>query len=128
MFGDSNFLTPEGARNLSPVVLAFVGDAVYSLYVREKLVLGTDFKTGTLQKLSSRQVSAKWQSELIERLLPALTEEEADIFRRGRNAKKSTRSRHASVGEYNRSTGFEALIGYLYLTGRHERIEELLGD
>lgn len=128
MFGNSNFLTPEGARNLSPVVLAFVGDAVYSLYVREKLVLGTDFKTGTLQKLSSRQVSAKWQSELIERLLPALTEEEADIFRRGRNAKKSTRSRHASVGEYNRSTGFEALIGYLYLTGRHERIEELLGD
>ena len=128
MFGDSNFLTPEGARNLSPVVLAFVGDAVYSLYVREKLVLGTDFKTGMLQKLSSRQVSAKGQSELIERLLPALTEEEADIFRRGRNAKKSTRSRHASVGEYNRSTGFEALIGYLYLTGRHERIEELLGD
>ncbi len=128
MFGDSNFLTPEGARNLSPVVLAFVGDAVYSLYVREKLVLGTDFKTGTLQKLSSRQVSAKGQSELIERLLPALTEEEADIFRRGRNAKKSTRSKHASVGEYNRSTGFEALIGYLYLTGRHERIEELLGD
>ncbi len=128
MFGDSNFLTPEGARNLSPVVLAFVGDAVYSLYVREKLVLGTDFKTGTLQKLSSRQVSARGQSELIERLLPALTEEEADIFRRGRNAKKSTRSRHASVGEYNRSTGFEALIGYLYLTGRHERIEELLGD
>lgn len=128
MFGNSNFLTPEGARNLSPVVLAFVGDAVYSLYVREKLVLGTDFKTGTLQKLSSRQVSARGQSELIERLLPALTEEEADIFRRGRNAKKSTRSRHASVGEYNRSTGFEALIGYLYLTGRHERIEELLGD
>ena len=128
MFGDSNFLTPEGARNLSPVVLAFVGDAVYSLYVREKLVLGTDFKTGTLQKLSSRQVSAKGQSELIERLLPAPTEEEADIFRRGRNAKKSTRSKHASVGEYNRSTGFEALIGYLYLTGRHERIEELLGD
>lgn len=128
MFGNSNFLTPEGARNLSPVVLAFVGDAVYSLYVREKLVLGTDFKTGTLQKLSSRQVSAKGQSELIERLLPALTEEEADIFRRGRNAKKSTRSKHASVGEYNRSTGFEALIGYLYLTGRHERIEELLGD
>ena len=128
MFGDSNFLTPEGARNLSPVVLAFMGDAVYSLYVREKLVLGTDFKTGTLQKLSSRQVSARGQSELIERLLPALTEEEADIFRRGRNAKKSTRSKHASVGEYNRSTGFEALIGYLYLTGRHERIEELLGD
>ena len=125
MFGGNDFLAPEGARNLSPVVLAFVGDAVYSLYVREKLVLGTDFKTGTLQKLSSRQVSARGQSELIERLLPALTEEEADIFRRGRNAKKPTKSKNASVGEYVRSTGFEALVGYLYLTGRAERIGEL---
>lgn len=128
MFKESNAMPPEGARNLSPVVLAFVGDAVYSLYVREKLVLNTDFNTGTLQKLSSQQVSAKGQSELIEGLLPRLTEEEAEIFRRGRNCKKSTRSKHASVGEYNRSTGFEALIGYLYLTGRIARIEELLKD
>ena len=128
MFSDTDFLPPEGARNLSPVVLAFVGDAVYSLYVREKLVLGTDFKTGTLQKLSSQRVSAKGQSELTEKLLPRLTEEEADVFRRGRNARKATRSKHASVGEYNRSTGFEALVGYLYLTGKYARIEELLKD
>lgn len=128
MFGNSNFLPPEGARNLSPVVLAFVGDAVYSLYVREKLVRGTDYGTATLQKLCSQQVSAKGQSELSEKLLPVLAEDEAEIFRRGRNCKKSTRSKHASVGEYNRSTGFEALIGYLYLTGRYERIEQLLGE
>lgn len=128
MLGKDEILSPEGARNLNPVVLAFVGDAVYSLYVREKLVRGTDFKTGMLQKLASQKVSAHGQSELTEKILPALTEEEADIFRRGRNAKKTTRSKHASVGEYNRSTGFEALLGYLYLTGQYQRIDFLLKD
>ena len=128
MLGKDDFLPPEGARNLNPVVLAFVGDAVYSLYVREKLVRGTDFKTGMLQKLASDKVSAHGQSGLAEKLLPLFTEEEADIFRRGRNAKKTTRSKHASVGEYNRSTGFEAVLGYLYLTGQYERIDFLLKD
>ena len=128
MLGKDDILSPEGARNLNPVVLAFVGDAVYSLYVREKLVRGTDFKTGMLQKLASQKVSAHGQSELTEKILPVLTEEEADIFRRGRNAKKTTRSKHASVGEYNRSTGFEAVLGYLYLTGQYQRIDFLLKD
>lgn len=128
MLGKDDILSPEGARNLNPVVLAFVGDAVYSLYVREKLVRGTDFKTGMLQKLASQKVSAHGQSELTEKILPELTEEEADIFRRGRNAKKTTRSKHASVGEYNRSTGFEAVLGYLYLTGQYQRIDFLLKD
>lgn len=128
MLGKDDILSPEGARNLNPVVLAFVGDAVYSLYVREKLVRGTDFKTGMLQKLASQKVSAHGQSELTEKIIPALTEEEADIFRRGRNAKKTTRSKHASVGEYNRSTGFEAVLGYLYLTGQYQRIDFLLKD
>lgn len=117
----------EYARNLSPVTLAFVGDAVYSLYVREKLVLSTDYSTGTLQKLTSAEVSAHGQSELLEKLLPLFTEEETDVFKRGRNAKKSTKSKNASVAEYNRSTGFEAVLGYLYLTGQYKRIDELLG-
>ena len=116
------------ARNISPVVLAFVGDAVYSLYVREKLVKKSDYKTDVLQKMSSQIVSAHGQSSLLEKLLPLFTEEEEDIFRRGRNAKKSTRSKNASVGEYNRSTGFEAVLGYLYLTGKCARIEFLLKD
>ena len=117
----------EYARNLSPVTLAFVGDAVYSLYVREKLVLSTDYGTGTLQKLTSAEVSAHGQSELLQKLLPLFTEEETDVFKRGRNAKKSTKSKNASVAEYNRSTGFEAVLGYLYLTGQYKRIDELLG-
>ena len=121
-------VTVDNARNLSPVTLAFVGDAVYSLYVREKLVLSTDFGTGTLQKLTSTEVSAHGQSELLERIMPLFTEEEADIFRRGRNAKKPTKSKNASVAEYNRSTGFEAVLGYLYLTGQYDRITQLLNS
>ena len=64
----------------------------------------------------------------MEILLPLFTEEEAEIFRRGRNAKKTARAKHASVSEYNRSTGFEAVLGYLYLTGQFDRIEFLLKD
>ena len=128
MFNLFSTISPQKAKNLSPVTLAFVGDAVYSLYVREKLVLSTDFNTGTLQKLTSTEVSAHGQSALLEKILPLFTDEEADIFKRGRNAKKSTRSKNASVLEYNRSTGFEAVLGYLYLTGQYQRISELLGN
>lgn len=126
MFDFFTTVSADNARNLSPVTLAFIGDAVYSLYVRERLVLSTHFGTGQLQKLTSQEVSAHGQSELVEKLLPLFTEEEADIFKRGRNAKKATKSKNASVSEYNRSTGFEAVLGFLYLTGRYKRIEELL--
>ena len=126
MFDLLTTITEKEARILSPVTLAFVGDAVYSLYVRERLVLSTDFNTGTLQKLTSAEVSAHGQSELLEKIQPLFTEEENDIFKRGRNAKKSTRSKSASVAEYNRSTGFEAVLGYLYLTGQYQRISRLL--
>ena len=127
MFDFFTTVSAQTARNLSPVTLAFVGDAVYSLYVRERLVLSTDFSTGTLQKLTSSEVSAHGQSQLLEKLMPLFTEEETEIFKRGRNAKKATKSKNASVAEYNRSTGFEAVLGFLYLTGRYDRIAELLG-
>ena len=128
MFDFFTTVSVEHARNLSPVTLAFVGDAVYSLYVRERLVLSTDFKTGELQKLTSKEVSAHGQSMLLEKLQPLFTEEENEIFRRGRNAKKATKSKNASVAEYNRSTGFEAVLGYLYLTGQYKRIDQLLDN
>lgn len=128
MFDFFTIIPIERARNLSPVTLAFIGDAVYSLYVRERLVITTSFGTGTLQKLTSAEVSAHGQSGLMEKILPKLTEEETDIFKRGRNAKKPTKSKNASVAEYNRSTGFEAVLGFLYLTGQYKRIEEILGD
>ena len=126
MFDFFTAVSVETARKLSPVTLAFVGDAVYSLFVREKLVLSADYPAGTLQKLTSQQVSAHGQSELIERIFPLFTEEEADVYKRGRNAKKPTKSKNASVAEYNRSTGLEAVFGYLYLTGQYDRISQLL--
>lgn len=118
-------ISAEEAKQINPVVLAFVGDAAYTLLVRTRLVLHAGCKTGELNAMASEYVSAKGQSGLIERALPLFTEEEADIYRRGRNAKKPTRSKHATVAEYNRSTGMEAVIGFLYLTGRSERIAQL---
>lgn len=118
----------ERIKQMNPVVLAFVGDAVYTLLVREKLALSSACKTGELNRRASERVSAHGQSERLETILPLLTEEEAEIFRRGRNAKKPTKSKNASVGEYVRSTGFESLLGYLYLTGQYQRIAQLFGE
>lgn len=118
----------EKARRLNPVVLAFIGDAAYSLYVREKLVFASDYKTGTLQKLSSASVSAKGQAALLKNIEEKFTDTEREIFLRGRNAKKPTKSKNATVAEYNLSTGFEAVVGYLYLTGAYARLDDLLSE
>ena len=118
----------EKARRLNPVVLAFIGDAAYSLYIREKLALASDYKTGTLQKLSSASVSAKGQAALLKNIEAKFTDTEREIFLRGRNAKKPTKSKNATVAEYNLSTGFEAVVGYLYLTGAYARLDDLLSE
>ncbi|MDE6691164.1 MAG: ribonuclease III, partial [Clostridia bacterium] len=116
----------KSLRQISPVTLAFVGDAVYSLYVREREVLKCDDKLNELQKHTTAAVSAKGQSELLLKIESMFTAEEEDIFHRGRNAKKSTKSKSASVADYNRSTGFEAVLGFLYLTGQYDRISQLI--
>ena len=115
----------ERAKQMNPVVLAFVGDAVYTLLVRRRLALSSACKTGELNRRASERVSAHGQSERLEKILPLLDEEEAQIYHRGRNAKKPTKSKNATVAEYVRSTGFEAVVGYLYLIGEEARIEEL---
>jgi len=119
-------LDENRANNLSPVVLAFVGDAVYSLFVRERLVFSSDYKTGELNKLVTKEVKATAQAEFVKEIFPLLTEKELSVYKRGRNAKKATKSKSASVADYNASTGFEALLGYLYVTGDHDRINYLL--
>ncbi len=126
MFDLFSRISEEQARLISPVTLAFVGDAVYSLYVREREVLIADRKPAELQKITSELVSAVGQSELLARCEQSFNEREAEIFRRGRNAKKATKAKHASVADYNRSTGFEAVLGYLYLSGQYERIAEII--
>ena len=114
------------ATNLNPIVLAFVGDAVYSLFVRERLTFSTDLKTGELNKLATAEVNASAQSTFIQSIMPILTEEELAIFKRARNAKKPTKAKHATISEYNNATGLEAVLGYLYIIGETERLNYLL--
>lgn len=119
-------ITETEAGLISPVVLAFLGDAVYSLWVRERLVRSGTGSAADFQRAASKVESARGQSAYLEKILPLFTEREEEIYRRGRNAKKGTKSKNAGAVEYNRSTGFEAVLGYLHLTGNHERIEQLL--
>lgn len=122
----NEILPADKVRNMNPVVLAFVGDAVYTLYVREKVVSSGDYKTGVLNKMAAQTVCASAQARLAEQISTFFTEAENDVFRRARNAKKTSRAKNASVADYNASTGFEAVIGYLYLTGNYARLDELL--
>ncbi len=114
------------ATNLNSVVLAFVGDAVYSLFVRERLTFLTDLKTGELNKRATAEVNASAQAIFAQEILPLLTEEELAVFKRARNAKKPTKAKSASVSEYNTSTGLEAVLGYLYIIGDFDRLNFLL--
>lgn len=107
-------------HTVSPLALAFVGDGVYSLLVRERLLTIANRPVGDLHRLAVDAVRAEAQSAAMERLLPHLTEEEAAAYKRGRNAHTSRNS-----AEYHRATGLEALFGYLYLDGRLERVQEL---
>lgn len=113
---------------INPVTLAFLGDAVYSLWVRERLVRAGGGKAADFQRAAAKIESARGQSAFLERILPMFTEKESEIYRRGRNAKKATKSKNADAVDYNRSTGLEAVIGYLYLNGENARIEELLSQ
>ena len=128
MFKLSDKLTKSSASHLSPITLAFVGDAVYTLFVREKIVFESDLSGNELNKRTSAVVKATAQAELIRKIMPLLTEEEVEIFKRARNTKKNTRAKSASVSDYNASTGFEAVIGYLYIIGETDRINYLLGE
>lgn len=126
MFNLEATVTKTKAKTMNPIVLAYIGDAVYSLYTREKLTFYSDLKVSDLHRLASAEVRASHQAELIEKLLPILTEEESIIYRNARNTKKSTKSKNAKATDYVKSTGFEALIGFLYITGEHERLNYLL--
>ena len=108
------------------MALSYLGDAVYSLYVRERLVEMGISHVGELNRLSLGYVTAPKQAELSKKMLPLLTEEEAGVFRRAFNHKGLSRPAHASYGEYRAATGFEAVLGYLYITGEHDRLNYLL--
>ena len=112
-------------RERSPLALAFVGDGVFELLVRAKAVETTRLTPKKLHSLAVRFVSAKGQFAALSLIEPMLTEEEANIVRRGHNASKATVAKHATCEEYRASTGLEALFGYLYLLGEYHRVNEL---
>ena len=105
--------------------LAFIGDGVYDLLVREYLVTHSSVHVGELNKMKVDMVNCKSQAEYVKRILPKLSEEETDIYKRGRNAKVNSASKHSTLSDYHAATGLEALFGWLYLKGRQERINEL---
>lgn len=109
---------------MNPLVLAYIGDAYFNLYVRGRLLCHEQNKVQVLHKFGAQIVSAVWQSVAYHGLEAMLTEEEQAIFRRGRNAKSNV-PKSATVAEYRASTGFEALLGTLYLEEKYERLQEL---
>ncbi|MBQ1807931.1 MAG: ribonuclease III [Selenomonas sp.] len=111
-------------RQLNPLVLAYVGDAYFHLYVRTRLLSYEQAKVQALHSFSAQMVSAVWQAKAYQKIEDKLTEEEKAIFRRGRNA-KSHAPRSSTVAEYHASTGFEALLGSLYLSEQNERLYEI---
>ena len=115
-------------RLMSPLVLAYIGDTVYDLYVRTQLLLTCDATAHGLHVMATKRVCAKAQAEAVQRILPTLTEEEQYIFRRGRNSHMGTVPKHAQMSDYRAATGLEALLGYLYLKGEDDRLNELMGQ
>lgn len=116
------------AKQLSPLNLAFIGDCVYEMLVRESLVLEANRPVNDLHRESVKYVSAKAQTEAFEKIKDMLTEEETAVYKRGRNAKVGHSPKSATEGEYHCATGVEALFGYLYLSERTDRIKELFSQ
>ncbi len=112
-------------NQMSPLTWAYVGDAVYELYVRTYLVDTTNLKPNNLHKESIKYVKAKAQADILNNLQEILTEEEQDIVRRARNTQNHHLPKNANVQEYMYSTALEGLIGYLYLTKQKDRLDEL---
>lgn len=113
-------------KTYSPLTLAFLGDGVFEIIVRSIVVAGRNVSPSRLHNASAHIVKAASQRRIAEAIDPDLTEEEADIFRRGRNAKSYTHAKNASVSDYRMATGFETLLGYLYLLKKDDRILELV--
>lgn len=113
-------------RTYSPLSLAYIGDAIYDLVIRSYTVGKGNTSNNKLHKETTKFVSAKAQSAIIQKLMPSLSEDEISIYKRGKNSKPSSGAKNATQKEYLMATGFEALVGYLYLSHQTERMLELI--
>ncbi len=123
---DKNLISKENIGMMSPQKLAFIGDAVYELMVRQKIISNNEGNIGNLNALKVKNVCCTAQSELYEKIKNSLTEEENEIYKRGRNAYVSHSPKNISPAIYHRATGIEALFGYLYLNSQLERLNEFI--
>jgi ribonuclease III family protein len=112
-------------KQMGALTLAFIGDAVFEVFVRERLVCQDQRPVSQLHRAAVEQVCAKAQAGFARKLLPVLNQEEQDILRRGRNAHSNHVPKNTDPGEYHAATGFESLFGYLYLSGKLDRLREL---
>lgn len=113
-------------NTMSPLTWAYIGDAVYELYIRNHLIEITNLKPNKLHREAIKYVKASAQAKILENLQESLTEEEQEIVRRGRNTENHHLPKNANLRDYTYATAFEALIGYLYLSKQDERLQELL--
>ena len=114
-------------REISPITLAYIGDAVYELYIRSLLVKATPKKNvNEINKETISYVKAKAQSETLHSIMDTLTEEEKEVVRRGRNAKSGTVPKNANLNEYKHATAFECLIGYMYVKKEYDRLFDIV--
>ncbi len=116
----------QDIRTYSPLTLAYIGDAFYDLIVRTAVVERANRPANELHRAAVRFVSAAAQAKIADALAESLTEDEKSVYRRGRNSKPHTMAKNATPGEYMRATGLEAVLGYLYLSGRTDRALELV--
>jgi len=114
------------ASQINSIILAYIGDSVQSTFIRTKLILQTHKKAKAMHDLSSQVVNAASQAKAYEHIAKELTEKEDAVFKRARNCKNHQGSKSSSVNEYRKATGFEAVLGYLYLTGQSERLNYIL--
>lgn len=126
-FKEAMKLKEVEAREYSPLALAYLGDAVYELAIRTFVMNHGNTQVNKMHKKTAGLVKAEAQANFYKVLKEELTEEEKAVYRRGRNAKSVTMAKHATMKDYRMATGFEALMGYLYLTEQMERMAELLG-
>lgn len=124
-----NFETKDiSARSYSPLVLAYIGDGIYDLIIRTVVVNRGNTQANKLHRKTSSLVKAAAQSAMMDALMELLTEEEKAVYKRGRNAKSATMAKNATMADYRKATGFEALMGYLYLENQWERMVYLIKE
>lgn len=133
---DELYLKIKGAYNLedvkpdevAPLILAHIGDAVYEAVIRTITLSHGNRAIEKVHKEATKYVNAGTQAEMADKIYDLLTPEEAEAYRRGRNAKSATKAKNASISDYRKATGFEALMGYLYISGNTERMLELIKE